>query len=134
MTITGEIWVTLDRPEDIRRVRAGVSGVLERRSCQVLGVSRAGLHRMAAAEGPRRGTDQLWTERLREWIQHESMPILVEIAKRPPLWVARPVRGPRLLLSFGVKNGLRIGSRINDRHAVYSLPWAPLVRRCESRS
>lgn len=34
-------------PEDIRRVRGTLSGVSERRSCQVLGVSRAGLHRTA---------------------------------------------------------------------------------------
>ena len=35
------------RPEDIRRVRAALSGVSERRSCRVLAVGRASLHRMA---------------------------------------------------------------------------------------
>ena len=44
-------------PEDIRRVRASVTGVSERRSCQVLGVSRAGLHRPAAPEQRGRRAD-----------------------------------------------------------------------------
>ncbi|CAI4033834.1 hypothetical protein DNFV4_04276 [Nitrospira tepida] len=51
----------------------------------------------------------------------ESIPFLVEIAKRPPLWGARRVRQQRLLLTFGLTAGLRIGSRINDRHAVHSI-------------
>jgi hypothetical protein len=36
-------------PEDIRRVRVTLSGVSERRSCQVLGVRRAGLYRRAVS-------------------------------------------------------------------------------------
>ena len=50
-------------------MRAGVSGVSERRGCQVLGVSRARLHQPAAARGHRRRTDPPWTERLRQLIQ-----------------------------------------------------------------
>jgi putative transposase len=50
-------------------VRAGVLGVSERRSCQVLGVSRAGLHRRGATERRRGRADPPWTERLRQWIQ-----------------------------------------------------------------
>ena len=46
-----------------------MSGVSERRSCQVLGVSRACLHRTAVARGRRRRTDPPWTERLRQLIQ-----------------------------------------------------------------
>ena len=46
-----------------------LSGVSERRGCRVLGVSRAGLHRTAAAEGRRRVADPPWTEQLRQWIQ-----------------------------------------------------------------
>ncbi len=44
-------------------------GISERRSCQVLGVSRAALHRTDVTEGRRRAADPPWTERLREWIQ-----------------------------------------------------------------
>ena len=46
-----------------------MSGVSERRSCQVLGVSRAGLHRTAASVGHRLRADPPWLERLRYWIQ-----------------------------------------------------------------
>lgn len=56
-------------PEGIRRVRACVSGVSERRSCQVLRVSRAGLHRSGSTPGRRRRTNPSWLERLRYWIQ-----------------------------------------------------------------
>lgn len=50
-------------------MRGTLSGVSERRSCQVLGVSRAGLHRPAASELRRSVADPLWTERLRQLIQ-----------------------------------------------------------------
>lgn len=50
-------------------MRVTLPGVSERRSCQVLGVSRAGLHRTDVTEGRRRAADPPWTERLREWIQ-----------------------------------------------------------------
>ncbi len=50
-------------------MRAGVSGVSERRSCQVLGVGRARLHRPATAREHRRRTDPPWTERLHQLIQ-----------------------------------------------------------------
>ncbi len=46
-----------------------MSGVSERRSCQVLDVSRTCLHRTAGARGRRRRTDPPWTERLRQLIQ-----------------------------------------------------------------
>ncbi len=46
-----------------------MSGVSERRSCQVLGVNRACLHRTAGARGRRRRTAPPWTERLRQLIQ-----------------------------------------------------------------
>lgn len=48
--------------EDIRRVRASVSGVSERRSCQVLGVSRASLHWTVSSVGRRRRPDPPSTE------------------------------------------------------------------------
>ena len=48
---------------------AAVSGVSERRSCQVLGVSRAGLHRPAGPERRGRRTEPPWTERLHQLIQ-----------------------------------------------------------------
>ena len=50
-------------------MRASVTGVSERRSCQVLGVSRAGLHRRAAPERRGRRADPPWIERLRQLIQ-----------------------------------------------------------------
>ena len=46
-----------------------MSGVSERRSCQVLGVSRARLHRPAAVRGQRQRIDPPWTDRLRQLIQ-----------------------------------------------------------------
>ena len=46
-----------------------MTGVSERRSCQVLGVSRAGLHRPAAPERRGRRADPPWIERLRQLIQ-----------------------------------------------------------------
>jgi hypothetical protein len=67
--LTGGVETLPFGPQDIRRVRAGLPGVSERRGCQVLGVSRRGLHRTAAAEGRRRRTDPRWTERLRQLIQ-----------------------------------------------------------------
>ena len=48
---------------------ATLSGVSERRSCRLLGVSRARLHRPTAARGRRRRTDPPWTERLRQLIE-----------------------------------------------------------------
>ena len=45
-----------------------MSGVSERRSCQVLGVSRVGLHRTAASERRRPVANPPWTERLRQLI------------------------------------------------------------------
>jgi len=50
-------------------VRAARLGVSERRSCRVLGVSRAGLHRTGAGPTRRRVTDPLWAERLQQLIQ-----------------------------------------------------------------
>ena len=50
-------------------MRGTLTDVSERRSCRVLGVGRAGLHRTAVTEGRRRPADPPWTERLREWIQ-----------------------------------------------------------------
>ena len=50
-------------------MRASVSGVSERRSCQVLHVSRAGLHRGIRAARRRGRTEPPWLERLRYWIQ-----------------------------------------------------------------
>lgn len=50
-------------------MRATLSGVSERRSCRVLEVGRAGLHRPGGT-GERRGTaDPPWTDLLRQWIQ-----------------------------------------------------------------
>jgi putative transposase len=46
-----------------------VSGVSERRSSQVLGVSRARLHRTKRQEKRRRAGIPPWTERLRQWVQ-----------------------------------------------------------------
>jgi hypothetical protein len=73
-------------------------------------------------------TDACMVRRLRPWHANlkkrrvkapkESIPFLVEIAKRPPQWVVRRVRGQRVLLASGLKTGLRIGPRLNDRHAV----------------
>ena len=48
---------------------ATLSGVSERRSCRLLGVSRARLHRPTAVRGRRRRTDPPWTERLRQLIE-----------------------------------------------------------------
>jgi putative transposase len=56
-------------PEDIRRVRGTLSGVSERRSCQVLGVSRAGLHRTEGGKARRPMADPPWVERLHQLIQ-----------------------------------------------------------------
>ena len=67
--ITGGIEALPFGPEDIRRVRGTLPDVSERRSCQVLGVSRAGLHRAERTAGRRRTADPPWIERLREWIQ-----------------------------------------------------------------
>ena len=50
-------------------MRAALSGVSERRSCRVLRVSRAGLHRTEVPAGRRRVADPPWTERLRQLIQ-----------------------------------------------------------------
>lgn len=50
-------------------MRITLPGVSKRRSWQVLGVSRAGLHRTDETERHRRKADPPWTERLREWIQ-----------------------------------------------------------------
>lgn len=50
-------------------MRGTLSGVSERRSCQVLGVSCAGLHWTAACERRRAVADPSWTERLRQLIQ-----------------------------------------------------------------
>ncbi|MFO0701182.1 MAG: IS3 family transposase [Nitrospira sp.] len=50
-------------------MRGTLSDVSERRSCQVLDVSRAGLHRTAASERRRSVADPPWTERLRQLIQ-----------------------------------------------------------------
>ncbi len=50
-------------------MRTGLSGVSERRSCQVLGVNRASLHRMDIPKGRRQGSDPPWTEQLRQLIQ-----------------------------------------------------------------
>lgn len=47
-----------------------LAGVSERRSCQVLGVSRAGLYRTEGGEARRPAADPPWTERLRQLIQH----------------------------------------------------------------
>ena len=49
--VTGGLEALPFGPEDIRHVKAAVSGVSERRSCQVLGVSRAGLHRHGSGTG-----------------------------------------------------------------------------------
>ena len=56
-------------PEDIRRVSASRPGVSERRSCRVLRVSRAGLHRRGAGPTRRRVTDPPWTEQRQQLIQ-----------------------------------------------------------------
>ena len=53
--LTGGLETVPFGPEDIRRVRAERSGVSERRSCRVLGSSRARLHRHGTAAGRRRG-------------------------------------------------------------------------------
>lgn len=50
-------------------MRAGVSDVSERRSCQVLRVSRASLHRATRTARRRGRTEPPWLERLRYWIQ-----------------------------------------------------------------
>ncbi len=46
-----------------------MAGVSERRSCRVLGVNRAGVHRMGVAPRRRCAADPPWLERLRHWIQ-----------------------------------------------------------------
>lgn len=50
-------------------MRAALSDVSERRSCQVLRVGRAGLHRSATTERRRSVADPPWTESLRQLIQ-----------------------------------------------------------------
>jgi len=50
-------------------VRAAGSGVSERRSCRVLSVSRASLHRTEATKARRQVADPPWTERLHQLIQ-----------------------------------------------------------------
>ena len=50
-------------------MRGTLAGVSERRSCQVLGISRAGLHRTEASEPRRPVADPPWTERLRQLLQ-----------------------------------------------------------------
>lgn len=50
-------------------MRGTLAGVSERRSCQVLGVSRAGLHRTETSDAPHPVADPPWTERLRQLIQ-----------------------------------------------------------------
>lgn len=50
-------------------MRDRVAGVSERRSCQVLRVNRAGLHRATRTARPRGHTEPAWLERLRYWIQ-----------------------------------------------------------------
>ncbi len=46
-----------------------MSGVSERRSCQILKVSRASLHRPEGTRERRGAADPPWTKRLRQWIQ-----------------------------------------------------------------
>ena len=51
-------------------MRTARPDVSERRSCRVLGVSRASLHRIGDTETRRRAEDPPWTELLRQLIQH----------------------------------------------------------------
>jgi hypothetical protein len=86
----------------------------------------------SGTDGPRLAFQEMQSTALPETgLDQESIPFLVEIAKRPPMWVARPVRRHRLLLTFGLKNGLRIGSRINDHRVVHTHPlasWGQAIR------
>ncbi|MFO0777696.1 MAG: IS3 family transposase [Nitrospira sp.] len=50
-------------------MRGTLAGVSARRSCQVLGVSRAGLHRTEASKPRRPVADPPWTERLQQRLQ-----------------------------------------------------------------
>jgi putative transposase len=50
-------------------VRATLLGVSERRSCRVLDVGRAGLHRPGGTRERRGTADPPWTDLLRQWIQ-----------------------------------------------------------------
>jgi putative transposase len=50
-------------------VRAALSGVSERRTCRLLAVGRAGLHRLARTRQRRLATDPSWVEPLRRLIQ-----------------------------------------------------------------
>ena len=108
--LTGGLETVPLSPEDIRRVRAGVSGVSERRSCQVLGVGRACLHRPAVARGRRQRTDPPWTERLRQLIQQHPT-----FGYRR-LWVLL-----RLSPAAGVHHALYAGAEWDDR-TVFSEP------------
>jgi putative transposase len=53
----------------MRRVRAARPGISERRSCRVLRIGRAGLHRVGGLRARRRAADPPWAERLRQLIQ-----------------------------------------------------------------
>jgi hypothetical protein len=71
--LTGGVETLPFGPEDIRRVRATLSGVSERRSCRVLHVCRAGLYRPATIGQRRSAAGPLWIEPLRRLIhQHPT--------------------------------------------------------------
>jgi hypothetical protein len=59
-SITGGLETVPFGPEDIQQVRAALADVSERRSCRVLGVGRAALHRRSEAR-PRPAVEPPWS-------------------------------------------------------------------------